>query len=146
MAIRSFAAEDNNLSTSLISSRSKSYLDIDLSLSPKPAGDIYKKTDAAAVKQAVRNLLLTTRGEKPFNPFYGSNLNSALFGLDTDFDPDYIQDLVADAIENFEPRARVLSVSIKLQSDYNAIDISVEFQVISTREIVNVDVSLQRLR
>lgn len=146
MAIRSFAAEDNNLSTSLISSRSKSYLDIDLSLSPKPAGDIYKKTDAAAVKQAVRNLLLTTRGEKPFNPFYGSNLNSALFGLDTDFDPDYIQDLVADAIENFEPRARVLSVSIKLQSDYNAIDISVEFQVVSTREIVNVDVSLQRLR
>lgn len=146
MAIRSFAAEDNNLNTSIISSRSKSYLDIDLSLSPKPAGDIYKKVDAAAVKQSVRNLLLTSRGEKPFNPFYGSNLNSALFGLDTDFDPDYIQDLVADAIENFEPRARVLSVSVRLQSDYNAIDVSVEFQVVSTREIVNVDVSLQRLR
>ena len=146
MVSRSFAAEDANLSTSIISTRARSYVDIDLSLTAKPAGDIYKKIDAAAVKQSVKNLLLTSRGEKPFNPFYGSNLNSALFGLDTDFDPDYIQDLVADTIENFEPRARVLSVSVKLQSDYNAIDISVEFQVVSTREIVSVDVSLQRLR
>ena len=143
---RAFSIEDRTLDRSIISSRNVSYKDVDLSFSAKPSGDIYKKTDAAAVKQAVKNLLLTSEGEKPFNPNFGSNLNSALFSLDTEFDPEYVQNLIYDAITNYEPRASVLSVSVQMQSDYNALDASVEFQVVNTKEIVTLNVSIARLR
>ena len=71
---RVFSQEDGNLSTrSIITSRTKSYADIDLTFTRKPGTvtDIYKKTDAAAVKQSVKNILMTNRVEKPFLPYYG---------------------------------------------------------------------------
>lgn len=143
---RAFSIEDGNLNTSILSTRAQQYMDLDLSFTPKPAGDLYKKIDAAAVKQSVKNLLLTGKGEKPFQPEFGADLNSALFELDTDFDPEYLQNVIADAIQIYEPRANLLSVSVQLKPDYNSIDASVEFQVINTKEIVVVDVSLARLR
>ena len=143
---RAFSIEDGTLDKSIVSSRNVAYKDIDLTFSPKPAGDIFKKVDAAAVKQSVKNLLLTSRGEKPFNTFFGSNLNSALFGLDTEFDPEFVQNLIFDAITNHEPRARVLSVTVQLKPENNTLDTTVEFQVVNTKEIVTLDVSLARVR
>ena len=143
---RAFSIEDGSLDKSIVSSRNVAYKDIDLTFSPKPAGDIFKKIDAAAVKQSVKNLLLTSRGEKPFNNFFGSNLNSALFGLDTEFDPEFVQNLIFDAITNHEPRARVLSVTVLLKPENNTLDTTVEFQVVNTKEIVTLDVSLARVR
>ena len=56
---RVLSKEDGNLNTStLITSRSRLYSDIDLTFTAKPNGEIYKKRDAAAVKQAVKNLLV----------------------------------------------------------------------------------------
>ena len=129
---RAYSTEDTNLSKSLISSRGTDYKDIDLAFAAKPAGDVFKKTDAAAVKQAVKNLLLTNRGEKPFQPDFGADLNEVLFNLDTEFDPDFVQDLIAEAIKNFEPRALVLSVSVSTDGDNNRLDATVEFQVVNT--------------
>lgn len=145
-AIKAFSTEDGNLQTSIISTRNRKYLDIDLSFEPKPSGEIYKKQDAAAVKQAVKNLLLTSRHEKPFQPNFGANLNSALFALDTDYDPEYIQDLIADAIKNYEPRARVIEISLYVNSDQNSLDATIVFQVVNTLEVVSVEVALARLR
>ena len=143
---RAFSIEDGSLDKSIVSSRNVAYKDIDLTFSPKPAGDIFKKVDAAAVKQSVKNLLLPSRGEKPFNNFFGSNLNSALFGLDTEFDPEFVQNLIFDAITNHEPRARVLSVTVQLKPENNTLDATIEFQVVNTKEIVTLDVSLARVR
>lgn len=146
MVAKAFSAEDGNLSKSIVSSRSKDYLDVDLTFNARPSGDVYKKTDAAAVKQAVKNLLLTGLGEKPFQPNFGANLYDALFSLDTEYDPEYIQDLIYDAITVYEPRARVLSIDLRVQPDYNSLDATINFQVVNTAEIVALDVSLARLR
>ena len=146
MAVKAFSTEDGNLSGSIVTTRARQYTDIDLSFTARPSGDIFKKVDAAAVKQSVKNLLLTSRYEKPFQPNFGANLNSALFALDTDYDPDFIQDLIADAIKNYEPRARVLSISLNLKPERNSLDATIQFQVVNTNEIVSVDVSLARLR
>ena len=68
---RAFSLEDKNLSTSTITtSRNRLYRDIDLSLAIKGNKDVYKKLDAAAVKQSVKNLVLTNHGEKPFRYNY----------------------------------------------------------------------------
>jgi len=143
---KAFSIEDGNLSSSIVSSRSVSHVDIDLAFKPRPSGEIFKKTDAAAVKQAVKNLLLTSRNEKPFQPNFGANLNSALFALDTEYDPEYISGLIKDAITNYEPRARVLNLSINPSPDYNSLDVEVTFQVVNTTEIVSIELTIARLR
>ena len=84
MPIRAFAVEDGNIgSKQVITSKPKFSKDIDLSFTKKASGDIFKKEHAAAVKQAVKNLLLTNFSEKPFQPRFGGNLNSFLFALNT---------------------------------------------------------------
>ena len=49
-ATRAFSIEDGNLNTrSIITSRNRVYSDIDLTFTKRPDGDVYRKTDAAAV-------------------------------------------------------------------------------------------------
>jgi len=70
MVTKAFSIEDGNLATrSIVVARRKEYKDIDLSFTNRTTGEIYKKTNAAAVKQSVKNLLLTNRTEKPFEPY-----------------------------------------------------------------------------
>ena len=95
MATRAFAVEDGNLNNkSIITTKKVAYKDIDLTFAAKPSGDIYKKEDAAAVKQSVKNILMTNVMEKPFNTSYGGNLNDFLFELDTEIEADILRDRI----------------------------------------------------
>jgi phage baseplate assembly protein W len=144
---KAFSIEDGNLSSSIIrSSKVRVNKDIDLAFTAKPSGEIYKKQDAAAVKQAVKNLMLTNFGEKPFNPSFGANLRALLFELansDTEYD---IERAVISAIETYEPRARILNVTAKSNPDGNEIQINVVFRLVSTSEEVTFTTTLARLR
>jgi len=143
---RVFAQEDGNLSTKPITtSRNKAFSDIDLTFAKKGSGDVFKKTDAAAVKQAVKNLLLTNRGEKPFQYNFGADLNRFLFELD-DVDEFEIEDMIVNAMANHEPRALFKGMEIRRLPDQNKIGILVRFQVINVPEILEVNVTLTRLR
>jgi phage baseplate assembly protein W len=147
MVRKYFAAEDGDLQTrSLTTSRNKVYSDLDLTFTKKPNGDVYKKTDAAAVKQAVKNLLLTTPGEKPFNPYFGGGLNDLLFELANDETNFVLTEYITAAIENFEPRAKLISIKPDVQPDNNTARVKVEFQIVNTSEIVTFETTVVRLR
>ena len=89
---------------------------------------------------------MTNFGEKPFKPFFGGDLNRFLFSLDEEFDETEIQDRVRTAITNYEPRAIVRSVIAELEGDQNSVRVIVKFQVVNTLEMVDLQVSLTRLR
>jgi len=147
MPAKAFSIEDGNLQTkSIVAARQRQYTDIDLTFTNKATGDIYKKTNSAAVKQAVKNLLLTNRTEKPFQPYYGGDLNRFLFSLSEDFDEDDVKDNIAAAIQNHEPRVRVRDIQVLILPDSYDVKVTVIFQVISTSEVVSLDVSIARLR
>jgi len=147
MPAKAFSIEDGNLQTkSIVAARQRQYTDIDLTFTNKVTGDIYKKTNSAAVKQAVKNLLLTNRTEKPFQPYYGGDLNRFLFSLSEDFDEDDVKDNIAAAIQNHEPRVRVRDIQVLILPDSYDVKVTVIFQVISTSEVVSLDVSIARLR
>ena len=144
---RVFSIEDGSIDTvSITTSRNKSYSDLDLTFARKDNDDIFKKNDAAAVKQAVKNLLLTNFGEKPFNPRFGGNLNAFLFRLDTEFDELEIEDSVAQAIANFEPRAILRNVKATLLSDQNSVNVKVIFQVVNIPETQELSINIAGLR
>lgn len=147
MVTRAFAAEDGNLNAkALVTSRNKVYKDIDLTFSVKPSGDVYKKTDAAAVKQAVKNLLLTNHSEKPFQPTFGGNLNALLFELVDAGSANEIRGAVIQAITRSEKRARVLDVNVNLRPESNSIGVQITFQVVNTEEVVTLQTTITRLR
>lgn len=138
--------EDGNLQTSILTTRSRKYVDIDLSFEPKANGDIYKKQDAAAVKQAIKNLILTNHLEKPFQPLYGGNITSYFFELAYDETADEIRDDIISAIETYEPRAKVIDVIVDVKPDYNSIAVTIEFKVINTEELITFTTTVLRLR
>ena len=117
-----------------------------MTFAKKGNNDIFKKSDAAAVKQAVKNLLLTNFGEKPFNPEFGGNLNAFLFNLDTEFDELEIEDAVAQAMANFEPRAILRQVIATLLEEQNTVNVKVIFQVVNVAETQELSINLTRLR
>lgn len=147
MVQRAFSVEDGNPGNkSVVISTIGSFSDIDLTFEMKPSGDIYKKTEAAAVKQSVKNILLTNETEKPFNPYFGAGLHSFLFELDYDFDEDIVRDEIVSSIENYEPRAQIINIKASLISASNEVRITVEFKVIGYERVETLDLSLARLR
>jgi phage baseplate assembly protein W len=99
-----------------------------------------------SVKQSVLAILKTNHGERPFNPFFGANLRRYLFENINDVTASRIASSIKHALENDEPRVRLLNVNVKSQPDSNKITIRVTVQILSTSEIMNVDTSLERLR
>ncbi len=147
MPTRAFAVEDGNIgSQQVITSKSVFSKDIDLTFKKKASGDIFKKEHAAAVKQAVRNILLTNFSEKPFLPRYGGNLNQFLFSLNTDFNDEEVKDRITQTIEIFEPRAVVLNVATNLNDASHEVKVTVTFRVVNSNETVTTELNLTRLR
>ena len=132
-----------NISTS----RSSNYKDIDLTFKVKgTSGDIFKKENAAAVKQSIKTLLLTNRLEKPFNTDFGGDIQGRLFGLAIDSTASEIKDQVLYTIEKYEPRAEVLDLIVTLDPDRNSLHVNVEFKVINTGVIVEFSTVIERVR
>ena len=70
-----------------------------------------------------------------------------LFELMTPFVAAQLTKKVEDVINNFEPRARLVSVRANPDYDRNAYEVSIEFYVVNTpTELVDLTVFLERLR
>lgn len=146
-ASRFLSKEDGDLQkSSLITSRKADFRDIDVTFTAKPSKEISVKKDAAAVKQAVKNLILTNYFEKPFQPFFGGNVRGLLFELADDTTGDQVREQIVSAIQRYEPRAQILSVVVDSQPDRNSIAATITFKVVNSQEIVTFTTNLSRLR
>lgn len=144
---KAFSIQDGNqFGRGIIGARQLPYSDIDLTFTNKPAGDIFKKTSVAAVRQSVKNLLMTNRTEKPFNTDFGGNLSDFLFELYTEDDATLLADQIRDVVQLFEPRAKILDVEVNFNGDRNEIRVSVTFKVVSIGEVVTLELNLLRIR
>ena len=143
---RQLSIEDGNLASSILTSRQKKYSDIHLLFDKKPSGDIYKKQEAAAVKQSVKNIVSTNPGEKPFNMDFGADITGMLFELSTGIGKYTVKEEIARSVNKFEPRARVLDIECYDNPDANSLRVKVTFRVLATGEVVELETSVSRLR
>ena len=109
-------------------------------------GQLNKKTNELAVKQAVRNLLLTDHYERPFQPRIGSNLRSLLFDNFTPATVLEAEELIKEVFENHEPRAALLDTVISPSPDMNSLQVSIYFRIINTTEPTQLDIIIERVR
>ena len=126
----------------------RQYTDLDLFFSKKATSkDISKVTDIQAVKRSIRNLVLTNHYEKPFHPEIGSGVRGILFEPMTPLTAHILTRKIEDVIENFEPRARLISVRALPNLDRNEYECTIEFYVVNApTELVDLTVFLERLR
>jgi len=142
-----YSIEDGNLSNRPITtSVDRVNSDVDCSFEKKPSGDVYKKTEAAAVRQSVKNLLMANHGSVPFRPLYGANLGDLLFSLSTDLEKEDVRIVIKETLRDHEPRVKVQKVIVDIEEDYNSISIQVIFEVISTLRVETVNVNIARIR
>ena len=124
------------------------YIDLDLFFNKKTTSkDISKVTNIQAVKRSVRNLILTNHYEKPFHPEIGSGVRDVLFENMTPTTAHILTRKIEMVIENFEPRARLISVAAIPNLDRNEYECTISFYVVNApTELVDLTVFLERLR
>lgn len=74
-------------------------------------GRVAMRTDAALIAQAIGLILSTARGERVMEPAFGSDLPRLVFEADEQATP-LIEHAVRAALERWEPRIRVESVTV----------------------------------
>ena len=126
----------------------KLYKDIALSFEKNSnTKDVIIKKDIEAVKQSVRNLILTNHYERPFHPEIGSNVTSILFEPMNPITANSLTRIIEEVIVNFEPRARLVSVDAKPNLNRNAYEVTISFYVRNIPgELVQLTTLLERSR
>ena len=126
----------------------RQYSDLDLFFGKKTSdNDISKVTDVEAVKRSIRNLVQLNVYDKPFHPEISGGVREMLFELMTPVTSAIIARQIEDVINNFEPRARLVSVRALPDLDRNAYEVQVAFYVVNTpTELVDLTIMLERLR
>ena len=123
--------------------------DFDLSFRRHPStGKLLMKKDDEAVKQSLKNLLLTNRYERPFRPEYGGDVRRRLFDNYDSIDVFAYEAQIETAIQNYEPRAILEPYAIQIteKRDQNAMNITVRFKNSITLNNIAIDVNLNRVR
>jgi phage baseplate assembly protein W len=123
------------------------FSDLDINFTVHPVNkDISRKYDDNAIKQSIKNLLLTRNFERPFHSEIGSPIRAMLFELPGPMFTVMLQRAVIDVINNFEPRVEVLDVRVNDSIDTNAVYITLEFKIVNTERPITLDLALERTR
>lgn len=130
-----------------ISKKRLYYSDFKTDFAKNPLNDdVSIVTNEDAVKQSIRNLILTDRGERPFQPNLGSDVRAMLFENINPATLSIIESKVETAIRNYEPRAGLISVEATSLIDDNTVRIAILFYIINKEEPVSFNVILTRAR
>jgi len=136
-----------NLEQAKIVSKKKPYRDLDLGLTIHPIRkDIIPLKDDAAIKNAIKNLLITNFYERPFGDDKGANLRGLLFepvGVITNIE---LRDNIRTVIQKYEPRVSVTNINITDVFDTNEYLINVNFRIKEYDSASSVEIVLRRLR
>jgi phage baseplate assembly protein W len=116
-------------------------------LTPHPVTkDVVRVQNDKAITRAIKNLILTNYGERPFQPSIGSNVNRSLFEPNDGFLEDELESSIRRTLETSEPRASVLNVTVTPSQDENSVSINIVYSIINSMQPQSLDLVLRRVR
>lgn len=125
----------------------RTYTDLDFNFLLHPrTGDVSTRSDEEAIKQSIRNLIMTRNYERPFRSYIGSQVTALLFEPISPLLTSMIEKTITDVINNYEPRASLLDVAVSFSSENNSMYVSVMFKIRNTEKPISVNVILERTR
>ena len=114
------------------------YSDLDFNFARSASNDVARKFDNNAIKQSIKNLLLTNFYERPFRPSLGANLVSRLFDS---FSPGILSEIREDiynTIANFESRVTLLSVKTDFNEVTSTLTAEVEYSFLDNQDTLEI--------
>lgn len=123
------------------------YSDFLMNLNRHPESNIVvRATNEEAVKKALRNLLLTNRGERMYQPDVGADLSSLLFENISPVTTDLIKSNIIETINRFESRVKVIEVIVVPNEASNSYEVGIIFEIINSVDPVSINLTLYRVR
>ena len=109
----------------------KGFKDVSMSFKYNPlSGDLITLSNENAIARAVRNIVLTTPGEKFFDPDFGSSVGEILFENVDDITAVSIQDEIKSCLGNYEPRVELIDVFVDPNFDENQFDVKITYRIV----------------
>lgn len=125
----------------------RQYKDLDLNFIAHPVTkDVSKKTGNAAIIGALKNLLFTNIGEKPFQPNFGSRVRALLFEDVSFITANILQTEIENTIKNFEPRVGIDAIRVQAKPDLNRYDVTVRFFINNLEAPITINFFLGKVR
>ena len=110
---------------------SKSFKDLSMSFKFNPlSGDLIALKNENAIARAVRNIVLTTPGEKFFDPDFGSSVGEILFENVDEITAVSIEDEIKSSLKNYEPRVELIDVNVEPNFDENQFDVTISYRIV----------------
>lgn len=123
------------------------FRDIDIRFEPHPVTrQLLIKKNAEAVKQAVKNLVLTNRYEKLFRPDIYGGVTELLFENVDEATLILLRQQIEDVITYHEPRAKLEKVNVREDFDRNGFIVDVIFSIRNVKEPFTVSAFFERIR
>ena len=106
------------------------YKDLSMSFKSNPlTDDLIGLKNESAIARSIRNLVFTQKGEKFFDPNFGSEASAALFENIDEVTAITIQDDIEYMINTHEPRVDVINVEIIPNYDNNQMDALIVYSI-----------------
>ena len=119
---------------------SKSFKDISMTFQSNPLNrDLIGIKNETAIARSVKNLVLTSQGEKFFNSNFGTKVSKLLFENIDEMTALMIKDEIESTLSRYEPRIEIMDIVVKPNYDNN------EFLTTVQYKIVGIDVPAQQL-
>jgi phage baseplate assembly protein W len=105
---------------------------------PDVTGRVVMSAYEEDVRESIRIILMTAKGERVMRPDFGSGLHDFVFASMSVTVMGAIQAAVKDALVKWEPRAQVLSVNVEAeQGEFGQLNIDIEYRVRATNNRFN---------
>ena len=110
---------------------SQGFKDVSMSFQTNPLNsDLIALKNATAISRSLRNIVLTTPGEKFFNERFGSRVSESLFENVDSITANIIEGEIRTSITNYERRVRLIKVNADADPDNNSFDVTIQYQII----------------
>ena len=125
--------------------RSRSFKDFSVNFDKNPfTDDLSVVNNDNSIKQAIKNLILTAPGEKPFQPLVGSSVSQLLFEPLDAFTADTIMEEITLTINQYEPRVKLTNVDVTPIFEGNKLNVTIEYQIVGLPIVETIEFVLQR--
>ena len=107
------------------------FKDLSMSFRSNPLNDdLIGLKNESAIARSVKNLVFMRKGEKFFDPTFGSKISAQLFENIDDITGGIVEDEIRESINTWEPRVKLIDVDATPDPDNNAYECTITYEVI----------------
>ncbi|AOV61777.1 baseplate wedge subunit [Synechococcus phage S-WAM2] len=126
----------------------QTFKDLSVTFKKHPvSNDLVQVKDKAAIVQSITALLLTMKGERPFQPQLGCNIQKVLFEPLDYGSAGLIKSEIRNTLNRYEPRININAILCVPDFDNNGFQVELKYTIIGREDApVAVEFFLERTR